>query len=73
MTWAAAIAAILGVLAATPKLLGYLDQLMAWIKEVQDAARAKKLAQDLEKAGVHAKETKDTSQAEDILRGGPKP
>lgn len=52
-----------------------LGDLIVWArKKYADWQAQKKLDSDLQKAGEHAKETKDTSQAEDILRGNtPKP
>jgi hypothetical protein len=51
-----------------------LADLCAWASKKYTAWKAgKKLDEDLEKAGEHAKETKDTSNAEDVLRGNPRP
>jgi hypothetical protein len=69
------ILARLGVWLAETLLPIFIKEIAADLKAWwADRQARKQLEQDLNKAGEHAKETKDTSQAEDILRGNaPKP
>jgi hypothetical protein len=72
VTWSAAIAGILGLLAALPKIIGYVEQVVAAVTKWADAAERSARAKEVANAIEHAKITKDTSHLEDIFNPKPK-
>lgn len=62
--------ALAGFFTSLPKIIDLLEKLSKWIDDLRDRIAQKKLEDGLQRSGDHAGETKDTSQVEDILRGG---
>lgn len=63
------IASIFAAIAAVPKILDYLEQFAQWISTQVALARDKQLANDMNKAVDKAKNTKDTSDIDNLFGG----
>ena len=63
------ITAIFSAIAALPKLLGLLKDLIGWISARIEVAEKNQVEKDLAKALEKAKQTKDTSDLDNIFKG----
>jgi hypothetical protein len=73
ITWGAALAGLAGLLASLPKILGYIDRIVAAYEKVADAAQRAALNGEIANRVEYAKQNKDTSYIENFFRTGGRP
>ena len=73
VTVGAALAGLLGLLASLPKLITYVERVVASFEELAKAQHKLAQAQEAANALEYSKITKDTSKLENLFNPKPKP